>query len=129
MYHGIVLDKQFKNINVIKSFKIFAKRKSTNNEWVLYGIVVEDQDLDQTILHIQNSLVTKKPYYAHLYNDNKLIVIFKSKVFYAKPHKSTWNEITDYGIELKIPKEQLDFWPNRFQDEVHYFNLQDFINQ
>lgn len=29
--------------------------------------------------------------------------------------------------KLNIPEKQLDFWPNRFQDELHYFSTSDFI--
>ena len=68
-----------------------------------------------------------KPYYSHFYNDEEMIVIFKDKVFKIKPHISTWTPIIDYGKTLGIPKEQLDFWPNRFQDEIHYFNKIDFV--
>lgn len=59
-------------------------------------------------------------WYAHLYNDEELIVIFKEKVFRVKPHVFTWQSTIDYEKELKIPQEQSDFWPNRFQDEKHY---------
>lgn len=62
-----------------------------------------------------------EPWYAHLYNDKKLIVVFKNKVFSVKPHLSFWKPILEYGKKLNIPEEQLDFWPNRFQDEKHYF--------
>lgn len=51
---------------------------------------------------------------------------FKEKVFHVKPHVSTWQEVILYGKTLDIPSEQLDFWPNRFQDEAHYFNTKDF---
>jgi hypothetical protein len=30
-------------------------------------------------------------------------------------------------MALGIPKQQLDFWPNRFQDEIHYFEKDDFL--
>lgn len=60
-------------------------------------------------------------FYNHLYNDEILIVIFKKKIFRVNSHKSSWKEIIEYGLSFDIPIEQLDFWPNRFQDELHYF--------
>ena len=103
------------------------KRKSSNNDWVLYGIEISDNEIKVVISDIQTNMKSDKPYYAHLYNDNEMIVIFKKKVFKVKPHMSTWNSIIEYGRKLNIPEEQLDFWPNRFQDEIQYFKQEDFI--
>ncbi len=64
---------------------------------------------------------TKSGWYGHFYNDQELIVVFKDQVFKVAPHKSTWTPIIEYGQTLGIPEDQLDFWPNRFQDEIHYF--------
>jgi len=129
-YHGILLDLQFGEDSFIeKNFKIFAKRKSSSNPWILYGIEIGDKNLDDGIAKIQTAMKSDAPYYAHLYNDNEVIVIFKSKVFYVKPHISTWNEIVRYGASLDIPSEQLDFWPNRFQDEIHYFKKEHYIQR
>jgi hypothetical protein len=121
MYHGIIHDAEFKDPLFPEGFKIFARKKSTTSSWILYGIEVVDRDLDKAISSIQKNMVSDKPYYAHLYNDDELVVIFKEKVFRVKPHVSTWAPIIEFGRTLNIPEEQLDFWPNRFQDEVHYF--------
>lgn len=62
----------------------------------------------------------KDGFYSHLYSkDGKLIVIFKKKVIKMKSDKSTWNEATKYGKSIGIPKEQLDFYPRRFEDETY----------
>jgi hypothetical protein len=127
-YHGVLLDLQFDEENFIeKNFKIFAKRKSSSNPWVLYGVEINNENLDDGIVKIQTAMKSDAPYYAHLYNDNGVIVIFKNKGFHVKPHISTWDEIVKYGQSLNIPSEQLDFWPNRFQDEIHYFKKEDYI--
>lgn len=126
VYHGIILDAEFIDSSYPEKFKIFAKRKSSDEDWTLYGIEVEEKDLKKTIVAIQKCMKLDQPYYAHFYNDNKLIVIFKDKIFHVSPHISTWNKIIEYGKKLKIPTEQLDFWPNRFQDEAHYFEPEHF---
>jgi hypothetical protein len=118
---------EFKNPQYPESFKIFAKRKNQTENWILYGVEIGDASLEKTISNIQQQMKEDEPYYAHFYNDQKLIVIFKNKVFYVTPQKDSWKEIIEYGKSLNIPKEQLDFWPNRFQDEIHYFNKKDYI--
>lgn len=122
MYHGIIIDQEFNDPSFYNSFKIFNKKQS--GAWGIYGIEIENPQLDNSILQIQQNMKTDEPWYAHLYNDDKLIVIFKNKVFKVKPHASTWQPIIEYGKKLNIPKEQLDFWPNRFQDERHYFQIE-----
>ena len=119
MYHGIIIDQEFKDKSFPKTFKIFAKKQS--GSWGIYGIETEDSEVEQTVKEIQKNMSSDEAWYAHLYNDKELIVIFKNKVFKVKPHISTWKPIVEYGRELNIPEGQLDFWPNRFQDEAHYF--------
>lgn len=126
LYHGIVIAQGFRDPTFPKSFTIFAKRVSQGDGWDLYGIEMNASDLINTIHQIQEQLKSNEPWYAHLYNDEELIVIFKNRVFRVTSHRSTWGEIITYGKTLNIPAEQLDFWPNRFQDEIHYFAPEDF---
>ena len=119
MYHGIIIDQEFRDKLFPESFKQFAKKQ--DGSWGIFGIEIEDSQFEEVIDKIQENMREDQPWYAHLYNDKQLIVIFKEKVFRVEPHISSWKPIIEYGEELKIPKEQLDFWPNRFQDEQHYF--------
>lgn len=119
MYHGILIDQEFKDKRYPKTFRVFATKQS--GSWKIYGVEIENEDLNKKIDEIQANMRVDQPWYAHLYNDKSLIVIFKEKVFKVIPHSSSWNPIVKFGKKLKIPQEQLDFWPNRFQDEHHYF--------
>ncbi|MFA5776453.1 MAG: hypothetical protein WC988_02775 [Patescibacteria group bacterium] len=119
MYHGVLIDQEFTDTAFPKSFKMFAEKQ--DGSWKIFGVEIEDSRLEESIKTIQQNIKTDSAWYAHLYNDKILIVIFKDKVFYVKPHADTWKPIINYGKELRIPEEQLDFWPNRFQDEHHYF--------
>lgn len=120
MYHGILVDQEFENPNFPERFKIFSTKQ--DGSWKIYGIEIDDADVQGAIKEIQKNMKSDQPWYAHLYNDEELIVIFKNKIFNVKPYKSTWKEIIEYGKAFNIPEKQLDFWPNRFQDEEHYFN-------
>lgn len=127
MYHGIVIPEGFNDPSLVDSFKLFAKKRSNNNGWALCGISVHESEVNEVIHSIQNQLRADEPWYAHLYNDEELIVIFKQKIFRVTPHQSSWKPVIEYGRTIGIPDEQLDFWPNRFQDEIHYFSREDFI--
>lgn len=125
MYHGIIIDQEFTDQSFPNTFKVFAKKQ--DGSWEIYGIEVEDSQLEESIKKIQDSMKGDEPWYAHFYNDRQLVVIFKDNVFRVEPHISSWKSIVDYGRKLNIPEEQLDFWPNRFQDEIHYFPKESFI--
>ena len=120
MYHGIIIDQEFIDQEFINSFKIFAKKQ--DGSWRIYGIEIDDSQLQEVINKIQKNMKSEGTWYAHLYNDERLIVLFKNKVFDVKPHANSWKPIIDFGKRLNIPGEQLDFWPNRIQDESHYFS-------
>mgnify|MGYP001294803448 FL=1 len=126
MYHGIIIDQEFTDQSFPNTFKVFAKKQ--DGSWGIYGIEVEDPKLEESIKKIQENMKGDEPWYAHFYNDRQLIVIFKDMVFRVEPHISSWTPIIDYGRELNIPEEQFDFWPNRFQDEIHYFSKGDFTS-
>lgn len=124
-FHGILVNMAFIDKSFPVQYKLFAKQEA--GDWVLYGIEISREDLDQVIIQIQSNMRDDVPFYAHLYDDQMLLVIFKNKIFKVTSHASSWDEIKLYGRELKIPEEQLDFWPNRFQDEAHYFKPESFI--
>lgn len=119
MYHGILVNKSFKDEKFSEQFKVFGQKIDGN--WIIFGIEVESSDLHSVIKQIQSEFKDDQNWYAHLYNNEDLIIVFKEKVFTVTSHSSTWTPIIEYGKSKGIPEEQLDFWPNRFQDEQHYF--------
>lgn len=122
-FHGILVDLAFTDRHFPETFALFARKFSGN--WTLYGIDVPRLDLEQSITRIQAAMRVDQPFYSHLYDDETVVVIFKDRVFRVNPHISSWKEVREYGFTLNIPAEQLDFWPNRFQDEIHYFTREE----
>ncbi len=120
-YHGNLLDVEFKDPKFLNKFKVFAKRKSNRNPWIMYGIVVSANKIKGVIKNVQKNLLSDKPYYAHFYREGELIVVFKKKVFRVTPDKSTWSEIIEYGRGLGIPDDQLVFAPNKLEEEESYY--------
>ena len=125
LYHGILVDMAFTDRLYPKTFPIFAERKS--GDWSLYGIKIHRNDLEKAVSDIQLHMRADKNFYSHVYDDETVIAIFKERIFRVTSHESSWKNIRQYGKTLGIPAEQLDFWPNRFQDEIHYFAREDFV--
>ncbi|MCA9381715.1 hypothetical protein KC678_05595 [Candidatus Dojkabacteria bacterium] len=119
MYHAILINKQFTDEDFPSTMKVFAEK--IDGDWEIFGVEVKDSELEKFVIEVQNEMRPNETWYAHIYNDEEMIVIFKEKIIKVTPHISTWNPIFEYGKSIGIPEEQLDFWPNRFQDELHYF--------
>lgn len=124
-FHGILVDAAFTDKKFPETFKLFARKE--DGDWTFFGVKIPRKELDQAIQSIRAAMRTDEPFYGHLYDDDTLIAIFKKQVFRVTPHRSSWDEIKGFGKSLNIPEEQLDFWPNRFQDEIHYFERKNFL--
>lgn len=115
MWHGILVNKAFPE-KFLSSLRIVGKKKS--DDWVLLKIEVKNNDVDRISRLIQKNM--KDDFYSHLYNKyGSLIVIFKNRIFKIKSDKTTWKQVVAYGKSIKIPEEQLDFYPCRFEDEEY----------
>ena len=119
MYHAIVVDQSFIDPSKIRSFRVFAIKH--DGTWKIYCVEIDDRHVDDVIEQIQENMKPNEPWYAHAYNDEELIVIFKNKVFTIASDPTTWQPAIEYGLELNIPKEQLNFSPVTFQNEKQYF--------
>ncbi|NIM46625.1 MAG: hypothetical protein GTN40_00485 [Candidatus Aenigmarchaeota archaeon] len=137
-YHGILLDTEFKDPNFIKKFKILGKRKSREQPWVVYRVVVPAEKVNEMIKEGQEKLVSKQKYYFHLYNDEEVIIVFKNKIFKVKiskhrnhknvPEDVVWKPVIEYGLSLDIPLDQLTFWPCSYKEDEYYKSEEDEIS-
>ena len=115
-YHGIVVSLSLKSPGSMKQLNVLGSRSVIPRILVLYKIGVRPEDLNSTISLLQKS-IRGTWFYAHLYREEELIVVFKSRVMTASPDSASWAEIISYGRSLHIPAFWLDFKPCRFEDE------------
>ncbi len=121
MYHGIVIDKSLINPELIKNFSVIHHKQ--DGEWKIYCVEIDNRLLEKTVEDVQKNLNTDQPWYAHFYNEDDLVVVFKEKVFNVTLDKSSWSGILMYGKQLGIPAEQLELSPIRIEEEGEYFNV------
>lgn len=114
-YHGILVDVSQKDKSIFDKLKILGQKESGG--WILYRIEVDPDKIEETIKQLQENMLDE--FYFHFYKNDELIVIFKERIFRVKTDKSTWNPIIEYGESKKIPKEQLDFYPCKTEDEEY----------
>lgn len=115
-FHALIVDKSLVNLDILDDLIVLDQ--TTAGSWVIYKILIKESDLISTISKIQSQM-RKGNWYLHIYNSDgsKLVVVFKNKFFVTDNNPINWSEILAYGKEVGAPAEQLDFIPNRFQDE------------
>lgn len=122
-YHSIIIEESLRNPKVFKKYKILRTKFSVEKNWHLH-IVEIPEPIEETIKKIQKAMLPDKPYYFHIYNQGKtLIVVFKDKVFHLNPSdQSTWREAREYGAsQLNIPAEELNFYPSKISEEEDWY--------
>lgn len=119
MYHAIIVDQSFIDSSKIRSFRVYAIKH--DGTWKIYGVEIDDSHVDDVVEQIQKNMKPNEPWYAHIYNNEELIIIFKNKVFSATSSPTSWQPAIDYGVQMNIPKGQLNFRPTKFDDENQYF--------
>ena len=112
-FHGIIVEESIKT-DAKSKLNIIGKKKDSS----LTKIAFPKNKLSEMEKIIQDGLKSGK-FYAHLYDGNRLIVIFKEKTFHILVDKETWKPAIEYGIKIGIPRRQLDFFPCKFKDETY----------
>ena len=124
MYHSIIIEESLENPEILKNYEILRTKFAPKENCHLH-IVEIPEPLEKTIKEVQEAMVADKPYYFHIYDEGKtLIVIFKDKVFHLNPNdEPTWREAREYGAKkLNIPSEELDFYPRKISEEDNWYN-------
>jgi hypothetical protein len=121
-YHGIIINISQKDKSIFDKLKIVGKKMLIFGLIILYKVKVNENEITEVVKNVQNNMAHKswflfKNFYAHFYRENELIIVFKKKAFFVSPDKNTWAEAIEYGKRLNINDKQLDFIPNRFEDE------------
>ncbi len=124
MYHSIIIEESLENPKILENYKILRTKFLERQNWHLH-IVEVPETIEDSIKEIQNAMIGDRPYYFHIYDEGKtLIIIFKDKIFQINPSdKSTWKEAREYGASrLNIPPEQLDFYPAKISEENDWYD-------
>ena len=117
-FHGIIVDKSLKSQKVLEQLNVLSKSTAPDEDaWTLYKISVPEEKVQETVQLIQKSL-SGGAWYAHLYDGTKVIAIFRNRVFEMVNNPVFFRPAVKYGVSIGIPEEQLNFKPNKFEEEA-----------
>lgn len=113
-WKGVVIAEGLSDPTIINKFSVYKARITKD------GIPIDyEGNLGRWhIYYVQCSLEqinTLQPYilhgwYAHFWNEDKLIVVYNDKQFeLAKNDKTTWKEAIEHGKSQGIPENELGF--------------------
>jgi len=121
-YHGIVVSFSQKNKSIFQRLHIIGLKKVLFGIIKLYKIDISEKEIKKIIQEIQmnmskNIFMINQEFYAHFYRKNELIIVYRNKIFSVTLDKNSWEEAIEYGKSIGIKENQLDFIPNRFEEE------------
>lgn len=108
-YIGTIVEESLEDSRVLNDFHILntriTKEDNPAERWHLCKVEATPEQLQKL-----SAVLKPEKWYAHFWNGNKIIVVFRDKTFEQKADdKSTWEPAIQYGLSIGIPKEQLDF--------------------
>mgnify|MGYP001585157304 CR=1 FL=1 len=105
MYKGVIISESLEKPDLINDLEVLSSEISGNSNWHLYTVIVSRSDIKRI-----SSVLKPEKYYAHFWNGDNVLVVFRNKQFEIKySDKVTWRDAIEYGKSIGIPDKQLDF--------------------
>lgn len=118
-FKGVVIEESLENKDILKRVKILSTKVEQVTpshktpwltQWTLHAVEIPEELIERTSEGLRNSLEKEHNWYIHFWNENRLIVIYKDKIFkLSRDDKKTWKPAVEHGTSLGIPEYQLDF--------------------
>lgn len=117
-YHGLVVKEGLRRPELLQQLPCLGHKRTEN--WTLVKFGLPAADLNRALDLIQAALLAEPTYYAHVYGNEKLFVVFPDRIFRlgSEPAGPGWAEARRYGLDKGIPDEELVFHPSRFDEET-----------
>lgn len=137
-YHGEVINLSLRDVAILNKFKIIDIKKRFLGLVKIYTIEFPSEKLEEIEKYFQSNMSTKlkKEWYITFHNSERVVVIFRTRIFdlsgkgitpvHGKPldisyaeDKENWNEMINYAKKLGIPDSQCDFLPEDFSKRTY----------
>lgn len=108
-YKGTIIEESLLDSRILNNFKItkihISSEDKEEDKWHLYTLDIDDSQIDMIMRQLKPS-----GWYAHFWNEDSIIAVFSNKKFImSRSNKNTWNDAIEYGLQIGIVREQLDF--------------------
>ncbi len=111
-YYGIVIEQSLSDPALADSFEVIHRARESKDSWCFLIVRVQREIADATFARLQSALAKGRPWYAHFFCGEELVVVFSDAVLRMRRDPATWSEALSHGLGLGIPECQLDFQPH-----------------
>ena len=120
---GVVVEQSLVDRGALSPFEVLAELPI--GAWRLLLVRVDESDLADAVAHLRAGMVPahEESWYAHFFDDRRLVVVFQDTVFEVTPDARTWEPVVMHGLTRGVPLEQLDFDPCTVADARARFGL------
>lgn len=137
-YHGKVINLSLRDVTILNKFKIINIKKRFLGFVKIYTIELPSDKIENIAKYFQSNISTnlKKEWYITIHNRERIIIIFRTRIFdlsgkgitpvhgkildisYAEDREN-WNEMINYALKIGIPDSQCDFLPEDFSERTY----------
>ena len=107
-YRGVIIEESLAENRILNEM-VILKMYITGHEnkidrWHLFEVEIDENSIEKVSKEITGK------WYAHFWHGTNVIAVFQNKIIkFNYMDKNTWKDVLEYGRELNIPEEQLDF--------------------
>jgi uncharacterized protein YciI len=104
-----VVKEGLRRAELLNWFPCLGRRRI--DRWTVVKIGIPEADLNRAIDLIQATLISEPTYFASLFGQGKVIVVYPDRIFRATEDPISWDEAIRYGKAKGIPEDELIFKP------------------
>lgn len=108
---GVVVEQSLVDRALPTPFEVLAELPA--GDWRLLLVRLDEAALADGVARLRAAMVpaAQECWYAHLFGDGRLVVVFEDAVFAVTTDALTWEPVVMHGLARGVPLEQLDFDP------------------
>lgn len=103
-FKGMIVAESLENTQVLDGIEVIQEEFAIEENWYIKIVEITRTQIEGLSKQI------KEGWYMHFWQNDDVIVVFRNKIFeFRHSDKDSWQPAIDYGINIGIPSEQLDF--------------------
>jgi hypothetical protein len=114
--HGAIIeDFLHENFKIEEEFKLIGFKEENNLKIKI--VRFSQNEMKTKIKKLQKFMIVPEAYMYIYDNNDRLIFVFKEKVFYILKSKETWTSMIEYAKSLNIPEETFENLEINFKED------------
>lgn len=122
-YLGVLIEQSLSNPRFVDSVQVIHRERDPHGTWVFLVVRIAHESARTTFTSLQSAIAKDRPWYAHFFRGEELVVVYPDRVYWMSTDPETWTDALDHGRRLGIPPGQLDFMPHTTDQAKERFGI------